>query len=123
MLEVNLLEWADIAMIGGHFVIGLFGAGAMLFISYLGLKDFQQLPKKIFTRTLTILYVLIGGAIAGIFSSLQPTIYAPIQALTIGAAWPALMHELTLSSRVKEIASEQEDKAKAFLIKLASDHK
>ena len=103
-----------------HFVIGVFGASALVFASYLGLREIEKLPQKVYTPIYLAIYVLIGGVLAVILSSLQPTVYAPIQALAVGATWPALMQGYMLPGKFREVTSEEKEEAEDFKDKLRS---
>lgn len=108
MAEINLVTAL------AAFAIGLVSSAAILFLSKLGMQGFEVLPSRIFTNLNVGLYVFFGGFFALIFQAVQDT-FAPIQALAIGAAWPAILLGYTTPQRAKEIADEEMDKIKALL--------
>ena len=100
------------------YLIGVFGAITVVSATYLGLKDFEELPKKVYTPVSLIMYLSIGGILAAILQSLQPVSYSPIQAFTIGATWPAVVQGLITPMKAKAITTGQEKDADEFLISL-----
>jgi len=101
-----------------HFVIGALGSGAVVFASYAGLKGYEQLPKKIYTTKLLVAYISIGGALAVVLQSLTPEMYLPIQALTVGAAWPSALLTMAVPREAERIVAEENRKAKEFRAEL-----
>ena len=86
------------------FAIGVTGSGGMLFGSYIGLKSYEELPKKLFTKWNSIAYVLLGGAFAFILQLAFPESFAPLYSLAVGAGWPALIIGLSTSQNAQQIA-------------------
>jgi hypothetical protein len=72
------------------FLVGLIGSSAVLFATYVGLSKFESLPAKIFTSAHIAIYIFLGGAIATVVQLGSDT-WAPVQALAIGAGWPAIV--------------------------------
>lgn len=97
-----------------HFFIGLLGSAVVVFASYVGLKGYEELPKKVYTPRLLIIYVLIGGGLAVVLQSLTLDSYLPIQALTIGATWPSLILSYSVPKETERITDEQNSKADNF---------
>jgi hypothetical protein len=99
-MAVNSVEFM------GAFAIGVISSAAVLFGSYVGLKDYEKLPKRLFTLRNIAFYVLFGGSFSLIFQLVQPS-FAPLQALAIGAAWPAILVGYATSQSARQIADEQ----------------
>ena len=91
-------------------LIGVVGASAVVFASYLGLSGYAKLSKKLYTVKTLPIYLIIGGLIAGI-SQLTVDSFAPLQALAIGGGWPAFLTGTigahTLAKEAKTNADQQ----------------
>ena len=99
-------------------LIGIVGAGAVVFASYLGLSGYPELSKKLYSKRNLVIYLVIGGLIASI-SQWTVESFAPLQALAIGGGWPAILTG-TIASRAvadkaKNYADEQFDEIKEVL--------
>ena len=91
-------------------LIGVVGAGAVVFASYLGLSGYPELSKKLYSARNLMIYLIIGGLIAGI-SQWTVESFAPIQALAVGGGWPAFLAgtigSRTIAEKAKNHADEQ----------------
>ena len=98
--------------------IGIIGAGAVVFASYLGLSGYDKLTEKLYTKRNLAIYLIIGGLIAGI-SQLTVDSFAPLQALAIGGGWPAVLTGTigthTLAKEARTSADEQLEEIKDVL--------
>jgi len=101
----------------GVYLIGAISSGAILFGSYMGLKDFEELPSRIFTKRNILIYLLFGGAFAVILQLVQDT-FAPLQALAVGAGWPAILVGYATSQSAKQIAEEQFKQIQEYIKKI-----
>lgn len=101
----------------GAFVIGCVASGAILFGSYVGLKDYQKLPKRIYTRRMAFIYLLFGGLFSVILQLVQDA-FVPLQALAIGAGWPAVLLGYATSQSAKQIADDQFKELKEYIEKI-----
>src|SRR3990172_11743511 len=97
------------------FVIGLVGSGGILFGSFIGLKSYEDFPKKIFTTKNSIIYVLFGGAFAVILQISFPVAFAPLYSLAVGAGWPALVIGLSTSQVTQKIADDKIEEIKDLI--------
>lgn len=81
------------------FIVGSLGACAFLLAVYSGFISrqsrtliLQYLVKDEKIRpVLVILFGAFGGIVAAVFQWAQPQIFAPIQALVLGATWPSVV--------------------------------
>jgi hypothetical protein len=95
-------------------LVGALGASAILFASYIGLSEYKRLPKKLFSWVNLIIYILIGGLLALILQSITES-WTPIQALAIGAGWPAIIQGLITSKVfVDQIVGEAKRQMQAY---------
>ena len=101
----------------GIFLIGCISSGGVLFGSYVGLKDYQKLPKRIFTALNIFIYLFFGGAFSVVLQLVQES-FAPLQALAVGAGWPALLIGYATSQSAKQIADDQFKKIKDYIEKI-----
>lgn len=101
------------------FVIGLVTSGALLFGSYVGLKDFQELPKRLFKKQWVILFVLFGGFFAYIFQIAQPNVFLPFQAIALGATWPAIIIGIQAPQISRDEANKQSEAIRRELLQRA----
>jgi hypothetical protein len=85
--------------------IGAVGAGAAIFASYIGLSEYN-LPKKLFTYTMTPIFIAVGALVAMILQSTTDS-FAPIQALAVGAGWPGILQGM-VAARIA-IEKKRED--------------
>lgn len=90
------------------FAIGVTGSGVTLFGSYIGLQNFETLPKKLFTTLNSVIYLLFGGAIAFVLQLAFPTTFAPLYSLAVGVGWPALIIGLSTSQNASQITQKQQ---------------
>jgi hypothetical protein len=102
----------------GVFLIGCVGSGGILFGSYIGLKNYEELPKRLFKLELSIAYVLFGGAFAAILQLAFPDSFAPLYSLAVGAGWPAFVIGMATSQNAQQIANAQNKKIEEKLDKL-----
>jgi len=116
MLKGNTFNMDTVDLLAS-FVIGLVSSAAILFLSDLGMQGFEVLPSRIFTKRAVSLYMFFGGFFAVVFQLPQSS-FTPIQALAIGAAWPAILVGYTVPQRAKEIATEEIEKYKKLLEEL-----
>ncbi len=96
----------------GATLVGAIGSAAYLTALLLGfLGDiallqmrprFELLSGKPLTKRLSMgriaLFVLFGGAIAAVFQMGQGDVFAPIQALVLGATWPTVISQIMAKS-------------------------
>jgi len=92
------------------YLIGIFGSITVVSATFFGLKDFQNLPKKVYTPFNLLIYLVIGGILAIILQSLQPLSYSPIQAFVVGATWPAVVQGMITPAKAREIAMQDVEK-------------
>ena len=104
----------------GVFIIGCLSSGGILFGSYVNLKNFEQLPSRIFTRLNIFIYIFFGGAFSIILQLVQDT-FAPLQALAVGAGWPAILIGYETSQSAREIGDEQFRNLKEYLSKIEGE--
>ncbi len=99
---------ADQVRLGtGTFLLGVFGAGVVLFASRMGLSGYSELPKRIFTLRNVVLYLYIGGGVAVVFWLPTTSLFLPIYAAGIGAAWPAAIQGLMAAALAKDISDTE----------------
>jgi len=110
---------AEIVEFLASFVIGLLTSGAIVFGAYIGLQNYQTLPQKLFQPRNITIYVLFGGFFAFMFQLADTSAFAPLQALAIGATWPAVLLSMTASSTIKDIGDAQMKDIKDLIDKLA----
>jgi hypothetical protein len=101
------------------FVIGLVTSGAIVFGTYIGLQNFQTLPQKLFQTRNLLIYVLFGGFFAFLFQLADTSAFAPLQALAIGATWPAVLLSMTTSNSIRDIGDAQMKEVKDLIDKLS----
>jgi hypothetical protein len=102
----------------GAFAIGAIGSGVILFGSYVGLKSFEELPKKLFNPRNSIIYILLGGAIALILQLAFTQSFAPLYSLAVGVGWPALVIGLSTSQNAQQIVDAQMKEMQELLKKI-----
>ncbi len=125
LTSVGVLYWKGEAELvnrltlgGGTFLTGIFGAGALLFATMIGLSGYEQLSERLFTRRNSILFILFGGGVAVLFWVQTPTVYTPLYSAGIGAAWPAVLQGLMASSKAKAIADDEANAQQARLARI-----
>jgi MFS family permease len=112
--------------IAGAFLVGVIGSTAYLtalLLGYLGDQALDQIGSKFETvkgtpsvkslsrRKLTI-FALFGGGIALVFQWAQGVVFAPIQALVLGATWPTIISQFlsrpgeTDKDRINQLAND-----------------
>jgi hypothetical protein len=105
----------------GTFLVGMVGSSAVLFGTYVGLSKFESLPSKIFTPTYVAIYLVLGGAIAAVVQ-LGTDTWAPVQALAIGAGWPAVISGIVTpaaaADKAKDAVNSQVNEINNFLSSL-----
>ncbi len=110
-----VLEWIHYAAAVG---IGVVGSSAVLFASRMALEDFKELSDRLYSVRNVIIYIGLGGLIAGIVQSSSEA-FSPIFALATGAGWPAVIQGLVAarksSTETQKIADEQLKEFKALL--------
>lgn len=100
------------------FAIGITGSGIMLFGSYIGLKSFEELPKRLFTLKNSFVYILFGGAISLILQLAFPQTFAPLYSLAVGVGWPALVIGLSTSQNAQQLVDAQMKEMQDLLKKI-----
>jgi hypothetical protein len=81
------------------------GSGMTLFGSYVGLRNFEELPAKLLNKYMAAIYIVLGGFLALIFQLVAPTSFTPLYSLTVGVGWPALLIGLSTSQNAQNIAN------------------
>jgi len=104
----------------GIFIIGCISSGAILFGSYMGLKDYQELPSRIFTNKNIFIYLFFSGAFSVILQLGQNS-FAPLQALAVGAGWPAILLGHATSQSAKQIGEAQFKEIKEYMSKVIGE--
>ncbi len=99
----------------GTFLIGLLGAGVLVFAARMGLKGYERLPEKIYTARNIVLFILIGGLLAIIVWLQTPTLFTPLYSFGIGAAWPAAVQGFMIASLAKTAGDDQTEEFKKLL--------
>ena len=102
----------------GTFAIGTVGSAVVLFGSYIGLKSYEELPKRLFTKWNSAAYIVFGGAIALILQLAFPESFAPLYSLAVGAGWPALVIGLSTSQNAQQIADAKMKEMQDLLKKI-----
>lgn len=85
----------------------------------MGLKDYEQLPKRLFKTRNVMFYIGFGGFFAFVFQLAQDSAFVPLQAVAIGATWPAVLIGFTASQAVRDIGDAQMKEIKALIDKLS----